>query len=176
MKTYAGKKFPSRSDFDFDSKLLSAIDKISDDDHIRPKGAIPTQYIFDRAITRHHMSGSAYKLFPSALLAAEELLAGNPSKHKSNNPIAMDSIALANTITYYADEGEIFYDYIWKWEDDRGSLPVEVFSTAERLGASPPPGEVVANDTMERSEPYSPPTKVRSCCMHYGFRYSCISC
>jgi hypothetical protein len=74
---------------------------------MRAKGAIPTQYIFDRAVSRYETSGGGgYKLFPNALMAAEDL-AIDASKRKPKTPI--DSIALANTIIYYADEGDMFY-------------------------------------------------------------------
>ena len=142
---------------------------------MRAKGAIPTQYIFDRAVSRYEKTGSGnYKLFPNALMAAEDL-AINASKQKRKTPI--DSIALANTITYYADEGDIFYGYIWKWEDGRSNLPVDIFSSAEKNDIRTSLPVVVANDTMERSEPYSPPRKV--CCDYcvncIDARHSCIS-
>jgi hypothetical protein len=134
------------------------------DDNTRPKGAIPTQHIFDRAISRKEMSGSGYKTFSNALVAAEEL-AVTQSKQKSNTPI--DSIALANIISSFADKDDnniIFYGYTWKWQDDRSSLSVDTFSSVKLIDLkASPPGEVVTNDTMERSEPYSPPRKVCVC-------------
>lgn len=71
----------------------------------------------------------------------------------------LDSIDMANNITYYADGLDVYQGFIWKWEDGQGDLIERVYSAAEtedQLMVIEDP----AKDTTDRSEPYSPPRKV----------------
>ena len=165
-QSYAGKQFPSKSDFDFDDRSLAAIRKVPGDD-MRRKGAIPTQYIFDRAVCRrtmsaggsrapsHGKSGGDTRIFTSAYTAAEELVSSISGQY----PNELDTIALANDIAYYAEGVDVYYSYTWKWGDGRGDLIERIYSAAEI--------EARAVNDAERSVPYSPPISmsyvVRSC-------------
>jgi hypothetical protein len=128
-QTYAGKQFPSKPDFDFDAKSLAAIINVPGNE-MRRKGAKPTQYIFDRAISRRKKSESRAdaKIFSSALEAAEELALNIPS---AQCPSELDVISLASDIAYYADGVDMFYGHTWEWNDGRGDLIERIYSAAE---------------------------------------------
>lgn len=128
-QTYAGKQFPSKPDFDFDAKSLAAIMNVPGNE-MRRKGAKPTQYIFDRAISRRKKSESRAdaKIFSSALEAAEELALNIPS---AQCPSELDVISLASDIAYYADGVDMFYGHTWEWNDGRGDLIERIYSAAE---------------------------------------------
>ena len=83
----------------------------------------------------------------TALIAAEDLAAQQPA-----GPI--DAIAIANNIAYYADGLDIYYGFVWKWEDGQGDLIERIYSAAETEN------EMLAPEDAERSEPYSPPRMV----------------
>jgi len=151
---YPGKTFPSKSDFDMDDKLLAAI-KIVSGEELQTQGAKPKEYIFGRAVSQNEKEGIGSKVFSSvggatgsksfssALIAAEDLAAQQPA-----GPI--DDIAIANNIAYYADGLDIYYGFVWKWEDGQGDLIERIYSAAETENED-------LNESTERSEPYSPP-------------------
>mmetsp|Transcript_41622 Transcript_41622/g.88689 ORF Transcript_41622/g.88689 Transcript_41622/m.88689 type:complete len:1018 (+) Transcript_41622:150-3203(+) len=157
---YPGKNLPSKSDFDMDEKLLAAI-KVVSGEEMRIEGAKPKEYIFDRAISRNEKDGPGSKTFSSGegapsktfaspLIAAEELVVEQPT-------LPIDTIAVANNIAYYADGLDIYYGYIWKWEDGRGDSIERVYSAAATEDQMLTPEEMT--DSTGRSEPYSPPRK-----------------
>ena len=96
------------------------------------------------------------KTFSSALIAAEEL-AWTSVTAEHQNETSLDTIAMANNIAYYADGLDVYYGYMWKWEDGGGDLIERIYSAAETEDETL---SQKANDETERSEPYSPPRKV----------------
>mmetsp|Transcript_2329 Transcript_2329/g.5088 ORF Transcript_2329/g.5088 Transcript_2329/m.5088 type:complete len:1009 (-) Transcript_2329:214-3240(-) len=158
---YPGKNLPSESDFDMDGNLISAIKFVSVED-MRTVCASPKEYIFERPISRSQKEGMGSKVFcsdegtsgsnqfSSPLDAAENIAAEQPG-------VAIDTVAIANNIAYYADGLDVYYGYVWKWEDGKGDLIERIYTAAATEDQMLAPGE--RDDPTERSEPYSPPRK-----------------
>jgi len=158
---YPVKNLPSKPEFDMDDNLLSAI-KIVSGGEMRTEGATPKEYIFERPISRSQKEGMGSKVFyngegtsgsnvfSSPLDAAEKIAAEQPGG-------AIDTVAIANNIAYYADELDVYYGYVWKWEDGKGDLIERIYTAAATEDQLLAPEE--RDDPTERSEPYSPPRK-----------------
>ncbi|KAL7541515.1 hypothetical protein ACHAXR_012564 [Thalassiosira sp. AJA248-18] len=172
--TYPGKSFPSKTDFDMDDKLLAALKSVSGGAVQTNEGVKPKEYIFDRAIARHmkegpgsnvfssgeEAAGTGSKVFYSSALIAAEELAAQQQPSAAAEPI--NTIDVANNIAYYADGLDVYYGFVWKWEDGNGDLIERIYSAAEtedQLQLEENEKEEAANDLKRRSGPYSPPRK-----------------
>ncbi len=171
-KTYAGKQYPSRSDFDFDDRSLAALwNVVVGDDICSRKGAKPTRDIFDRAITRSKKgvvgggSGGDVDVYSSALAAAEDLALRSIGKATQEGPSSevTDVFALAGDIAYYAEGVDVFRGHIWRWHDGGGDAIERIYSAAETEAAAAATQQqrqqkqrrviVVANDSEECTIP-----------------------
>ena len=127
------------------------------------KGAKPQEHIFNRSIARHEKDGGNSKVYSNVLAAAEDLaisIALSTQEQYPQEPL--DTVAVANNITYYADGEDLYYNYSWTWGDGHGDTIERIYSAAEtedQMLLQPEPQEV-ANDTKDQSEPYTPPRKV----------------
>lgn len=128
-------------------------------DERHAKGAIPKQYIFDRPVARY--SGGSKKVFTTALMAAEALILEMTVQHPGE---PLDAFDVANNIGYYSDGLDMYLGCSWKWSDGEGDLIERIYSadpTVDPMMVAGAAAAALANDAAERSEPYSPPRKVR---------------
>ena len=163
VQTYlAGKTFPSKSDFDLDEKVLKVLSMIKTQQDGEENGAKPQEHIFNRSIARHEKDGGNSKVYSNVLAAAEDLaisIALSTQEQYPQQPL--DTVAVANNITYYADGEDLYYNYSWTWGDGHGDTIERIYSAAETEDQMlQPEPRGVANDTKDQSEPYTPPRKV----------------
>ncbi|KAL9180826.1 hypothetical protein ACHAXT_011279 [Thalassiosira profunda] len=134
-----GNSFPTKADMDLDKKLLAALKKVPLDEPPK-RGALPKEYVFDRAVAGREKNGSAAKLFAtpstrvfsSALIAAEALAAEQPA-----GPV--DIVATANNVGYYADGLDVYHGFVWRWADGQGDFIERIYSAAETEDQMPVP-------------------------------------
>lgn len=127
------------------------------------KGTKPQEHIFNRSIARHEKDGCNSKVYSNVLAAAEDLaisIALSTQEQYPQEPL--DTVAVANNITYYADGEDLYYNYSWTWGDGHGDTIERIYSAAEtenQMLLQPEQGE--ANDAKDQSDqPYTPPRKV----------------
>ena len=154
-KTYAGKKYPSRSDFDFDDGSLAIIWNVASRDiHIHGrKGARPTRDIFDRAVARSRkgvVGDIDVDVFSSAMAAAEDLASKSIGqaaalKGPTTSEVVIDIYALAGDVAYYAEGVDVFRGFRWQWHDGGGD-------TIERILYSAAETEAAAAATQQQQQ------------------------
>ena len=152
----------SKSDFDLDNELIG---KVADSTLAKRqmKGVPPSPDIFSRSVVRFQTSASSIcvdpRIFSNAMVAVEEISFGS---NTTNHSGVIDEIAIANNIVNACDGlNSRAYGYAWRWVDNEADVQTNPL-IAEKI--KPMFDEV---SETERSAPYSPRKKVRSCFQNY---------